>query len=44
VPTTVHTHLQRVRAKFAAVGRRASTEAALVARALQDGMINVDDL
>ena len=43
-PSTVATHLQRVRAKYAAVGRPANTKAALVARALQDGIINVDDL
>jgi DNA-binding NarL/FixJ family response regulator len=43
-PTTVRTHLQRVRAKYAAVGRAATTKAALVARAIQDGIIDVDDL
>jgi DNA-binding NarL/FixJ family response regulator len=43
-PTTVRTHLQRVRAKYAAVGRPASTKAALVARAIQDGIVNVDDI
>jgi DNA-binding NarL/FixJ family response regulator len=43
-PTTVRTHLQRVRAKYAAVGRPAPTKAALVARAIQDGIINVDDI
>jgi DNA-binding NarL/FixJ family response regulator len=43
-PSTVRTHLQRVRAKYAAVGRPAPTKAALVARALQDGIINVDEL
>jgi DNA-binding NarL/FixJ family response regulator len=43
-PTTVRTHLQRVRAKYAAVGRPAPTKSALVARALQDGIIVVDDL
>lgn len=43
-PTTVRTHLQRVRAKYAAVGRPAPTKAALVARALQDGLIHVNDL
>lgn len=43
-PTTVRTHLQRVRAKYAAVGRPASTKAALVARAIQDGLVEVDDL
>lgn len=43
-PTTVRTHLQRVRTKYAAVGRTATTKAALVARAIQDGIIDVDDL
>jgi DNA-binding CsgD family transcriptional regulator len=43
-PTTVRTHLQRIRAKYAAVGRPATTKAALVARAIQDGLINVEDL
>jgi DNA-binding NarL/FixJ family response regulator len=43
-PSTVATHLQRVRAKYAAVGRPAPTKAALVARAIQDGILRVDDL
>jgi len=43
-PTTVRTHLQRVRAKYAAVGRPAPTKAALIARAVQDGIIHVDEL
>ena len=43
-PTTVRTHLQRVRAKYAAVGRPATTKAALIARAIQDGIVNVDDI
>lgn len=43
-PSTVRTHLQRVRAKYAAVGRQAQTKSALVARAIQDGIIAVDDL
>ena len=43
-PSTVRTHLQRVRAKYAAVGRPAPTKAALVARAIQDGIINLDEL
>ena len=43
-PTTVRTHLQRVRAKYAAVGRPAATKAALVARAIQDGLVDVNDL
>jgi DNA-binding CsgD family transcriptional regulator len=43
-PSTVATHLQRVRAKYASVGRPAPTKAALVARAIQDGILCVDDL
>jgi DNA-binding NarL/FixJ family response regulator len=43
-PSTVRTHLQRVRARYAAAGRPATTKAALVARAIQDGIINIDDL
>jgi DNA-binding NarL/FixJ family response regulator len=43
-PTTVRTHLQRVRAKYAAVGRPAPTKAALIARAIQDGILSADDL
>jgi DNA-binding NarL/FixJ family response regulator len=43
-PTTVRTHLQRVRAKYAAAGRPATTKAALVARAIQDGIVNVDEM
>ena len=42
--TTVRTHLQRIRDKYAAVGRPASTKAALVARAIQDGLVDVNDL
>jgi len=43
-PTTVRTHLQRVRAKYAATGRPAPTKAALVARAIQDGIVSIDDI
>lgn len=43
-PTTVRTHLQRIRDKYAAAGRPASTKAALVARAIQDGLVDVNDL
>jgi DNA-binding CsgD family transcriptional regulator len=43
-PSTVRTHLQRIRAKYAAVGRPALTKAALVARAIQDGLISVEEL
>jgi DNA-binding CsgD family transcriptional regulator len=42
--TTVRTHLQRIRDKYAAAGRPAPTKAALLARAIQDGMIDVNDL
>jgi DNA-binding NarL/FixJ family response regulator len=43
-PSTVRTHLQRVRAKYAAIGRPAPTKAALIARAIQDGILSIDDL
>jgi DNA-binding NarL/FixJ family response regulator len=36
--------LERVRVKYANVGRAAPTKAALVARALQDGLITTDEL
>ena len=41
---TVRSVVQRVRVKYAAVGRPAPTKAALVARALQDGLVKIDDL
>lgn len=40
----VNSCLERVRIKYANVGREAPTKAALVARALQDGLITTDDL
>ncbi len=40
---TLNTHLSRVRAKYTKVGRAASTKAALVVRALQDGLISLDE-
>ena len=43
-PSTVRTHLTRIRAKYAAVGRPAPTKAALIARAVQDGILTPDDL
>ncbi len=43
-PGSVKTYLQRVRAKYAAVGRPAPTKAVLVARAVQDGIISIDEL
>lgn len=43
-PTTVRTHLQRARAKYAGVGRPASTKSALLARAVEDGILSLKDL
>lgn len=41
---TVNTHIARIRGKYAAAGRPANTKAALLARALQDGLITPDEL
>jgi DNA-binding NarL/FixJ family response regulator len=41
---TVSSHLQRIRAKYAIVGRPARTKAALIARAIQDGLVGLDEL
>ena len=41
---TINTHLMRIRGKYAAVGRRAPTKMSLLARALQDGIISLDEL
>src|ERR1700752_2586034 len=43
-PSTVRPYLQRVRIRYAPVGRPAPTKAALVARAVQDGIISVEEL
>lgn len=43
-PSTVRTHLQRARAKYAAVGRPAPTKSALLARAIEDGILGLGDL
>lgn len=43
-PATVRTHLQRIREKYDAVGRRAPTKSALLARAIEDGLLGVADL
>ncbi|GAA1479915.1 LuxR C-terminal-related transcriptional regulator [Gordonia sinesedis] len=40
--STVSTHLARIRAKYAAVGRAAPTKTHLLARALQDGLTELD--
>lgn len=41
---TVSTHITRIRLKYAAAGRAAATKSSLLARALQDGFISVDEL
>jgi DNA-binding NarL/FixJ family response regulator len=41
---TVATYLDRIRIKYANTGRPAPTKAALVARAIQDGLVSIDDL
>ncbi|MCF8569721.1 LuxR C-terminal-related transcriptional regulator [Gordonia sp. HY002] len=41
---TVNTHLTRIRAKYSDIGRPASTKAALVARAIQDDIIDIEEL
>ncbi|GLZ38139.1 hypothetical protein Acsp05_17630 [Actinokineospora sp. NBRC 105648] len=43
-PKTIETYLDRVRTKYANVGRQAPTKSALVARALEDGWITLDEL
>ncbi|WP_081907164.1 MULTISPECIES: LuxR C-terminal-related transcriptional regulator [Actinomycetes] len=43
-PATVNTHITRIRTKYADLGRPATTKATLLARAIQDGVINLDDL
>jgi DNA-binding NarL/FixJ family response regulator len=43
-PSTVRTHLQRARAKYAALGRPAPTKSALLARAIEDGILSLADL
>lgn len=40
---TVNTHIIRIRNKYASVDRPARTKMALLARALQDGLVNLDD-
>ncbi|WP_019931255.1 helix-turn-helix transcriptional regulator [Nocardia sp. BMG111209] len=41
---TINTHLTRIRRKYADVGRPATTKAALLARAVQDGLIALDEI
>jgi DNA-binding NarL/FixJ family response regulator len=42
--STVNTYINRVRIKYANAGREAPTKAALVARAIQDGLVRLEDL
>jgi DNA-binding NarL/FixJ family response regulator len=41
---TVDTHIERVRMKYADTGRPATSKSALMIRALQDGIVDLDDL
>lgn len=43
-PRTVDTYIERARIKYAAAGRPAPTKSALVARALEDGLIDLTTL
>lgn len=43
-PATVRTHVQRVRIKYANAGRPAPTKSALLARAIEDGILGLSDL
>lgn len=42
-PSTVKTHIQRIRKSYTDVGRPAGTKFALFIRAIQDGLISIDD-
>ena len=43
-PATVRTHVQRVRIKYANAGRPAPNKSALLARAIEDGIVGLGDL
>ncbi|WP_255327770.1 hypothetical protein [Nocardia sp. 348MFTsu5.1] len=40
----MNTHVARIRDKYDAVGRPAASKSTLLARALQDGLITVEEL
>ena len=40
-PTTVSTHIARIRTKYAAIGRAAPTKTQLFVRAAQDGIVDI---
>lgn len=42
--TTVRQYIARARAKYAATGRKAATKTALLARAIEDGLIRLDEI
>jgi DNA-binding NarL/FixJ family response regulator len=42
--SSVNTYIDRVRIKYANAGREAPTKAALVARAIQDGLVSLEEL
>lgn len=42
-PTTLNTHLSRIREKYTAVGRTADCKARLLIRALQDGLVDLSE-
>lgn len=42
--STVSTHIERIRRKYRALGRPAPTKATMLARAIQDGLIDLNDL
>ncbi|MFF2026946.1 response regulator transcription factor [Rhodococcus koreensis] len=41
---TINTHLIRIRAKYAAVGRPVADKSGLLVRALQDGLVSLAEL
>ncbi len=43
-PSTVRTHLQRIRRRYSEIHRPAPSKAALFARAIQDGLISIHDV
>jgi DNA-binding NarL/FixJ family response regulator len=43
-PSTVRTHLQRIRRRYREIDRPAPSKAALFARALQDGLLGIHDI
>jgi DNA-binding NarL/FixJ family response regulator len=42
--SSVNTYINRIRIKYANMGREAPTKAALVARAIQDGLVSLEEL